>query len=112
MVKITSYTKREYIDYSLSELIELLKAKSIMFFGEEEKFDNLYFFIIGFLFHKNTSGKNVEEKFLFFDEWLYIKYDLKIRDKWRNIYNDLFTDESEKINTFYKDYQEFNKIER
>ena len=54
MVKITSYTKREYIDYSLSELIELLKAKSIMFFGEEEKFDNLYFFIIGFLFHKNT----------------------------------------------------------
>ena len=44
MVKITSYTKREYIDYSLSELIELLKAKSIMFFGEEEKFDNLYFF--------------------------------------------------------------------
>ena len=38
MVKITSYTKREYIDYSLSELIELLKAKSIMFFGEEEKF--------------------------------------------------------------------------
>jgi len=112
MVKITSYTKREYIDYSLSELIELLKAKSIMFFGEEEKFDNLYFFIIGFLFHKNTSGKNVEEKFLFFDEWLYIKYDLKIRDNWRNIYNDLFTDESEKINTFYKDYQEFNKIER
>ena len=90
MVKITSYTKREYIDYSLSELIELLKAKSIMFFGEEEKFDNLYFFIIGFLFHKNTSGKNVEEKFLFFDEWLYIKYDLKIRDNWRNIYNDLF----------------------
>lgn len=87
MVKITSYTKREYIDYSLSELIELLKAKSIMFFGEEEKF-------------------------LFFDEWLYIKYDLKIRDNWRNIYNDLFTDESEKINTFYKDYQEFNKIER
>ena len=66
MVKITSYTKREYIDYSLSELIELLKAKSIMFFGEEEKFDNLYFFIIGFLFHKKYFRKKCRRKILIF----------------------------------------------
>jgi len=62
MVKITSYTKREYIDYSLSELIELLKAKSIMFFGEEEKFDNLYFFIIGFLFHNTAVALFLDSK--------------------------------------------------
>jgi len=61
--------------------------------------------------YKNNVINSYKEDY-FFDRKLYIKYDLKIRDNWRNIYNDLFTDESEKINTFYKDYQEFNKIER
>ena len=99
---------------TIIDLVYLLKIKYEMFFGNEKNLNNLYYYILGYIGAKidESVEESIEEKFhYYFSEWLYKKYNNKFDHPipWNIVYNTLFIDEEEKLNTFYSDFDDFIK---
>ncbi|MEB3073980.1 hypothetical protein [Capnocytophaga gingivalis] len=99
---------------TIIDLVYLLKIKYKMFFGNEKNLNNLYYYILGYIGAKIDEGVEeiIDKEFVYnFDGWLYKKYDDKFDHPvpWNIVYNTLFIDEEEKLNTFYSDFDDFIK---
>ena len=99
---------------TIIDLVYLLKIKYEMFFGNEKNLNNLYYYILGYIGAKIDEGVEeiIDKEFVYnFNGWLYKKYDDKFDHPvpWNIVYNTLFIDEEEKLNTFYNDFDDFIK---
>jgi len=96
---------------TIIDLVYLLKIKYEMFFGNEKNLNNLYYYILGYIGAKIDEGVEeiIDKEFVYnFNGWLYKKYDDKFDHPvpWNIVYNTLFIDEEEKLNTFYSDFDD------
>ncbi len=97
---------------SIVELIEVLKCKHEMFFGEHKNIYYLYYYISGYLASRIESGTQsaMDEKFQFdFNSWLYNKNSdsLKRATFWAKAIDSLYDTDEEKIEAFFRYFDEF-----